>query len=213
MGDVTARATPLDRSTVETIVRPRAALVRSTALSIVFSAVPIAVAVVWVAVPTGLWLVVGALVLLLGAVVLALFLRLRTAFVAVHDDRVTVRGAVTGNRTFSRSGVAELVLATTHGAVAERTSRELVALDPTGEALFRVRADVWGDDGVDRLVEALDVRTTRLPKPMSMREFARRWPGLRTWYEQPVALVVVGTLAALTVGGLVVAEAAGLSHR
>jgi hypothetical protein len=213
VGDTTARATALDTSTAETVVRPREALVRSTAMSIVFSALPIAVAVVYVAVPTGLWLGVGAAAILLGATVLAAFLRLRSSVVAVYADRVTVRCAVTGSRTVPRSDVHEVVLATTHGSVAERTSRELVALDLTGQALFRVRAVVWGDDGVERLVDALDVRTTRLLRPMSKREFVRRWPGVRTWYERPLALVLLGGVTAATVGGLVVAETVGLSHR
>jgi hypothetical protein len=213
VGETTARATPLDTSTAETVVRPRQALVRSTAMSIVFSALPIAVAVVYVAVPTNRWLLVGMAAVLLGATVLAAFLRLRASVVAVHADRVTVRCAVTGSRTVPRSYVHEVVLVTTHGSVAERTSRELVALDLAGRALFRVRADVWGDDGVERLVDALDVRTTRLLRPMSKREFARRWPGVQTWFEQPLALVLLGGAAAATVGGLVVVETVGLAHR
>ncbi|PYY36063.1 hypothetical protein DEJ16_11015 [Curtobacterium sp. MCJR17_055] len=213
MGETTARATPLDTSTAEELVRPRAALVRSTGLSIGFSALPIAVAVVWSAVPTGLGAVVAAVVLLLAAVVAAAYLRLRTAFVAVHQDSVTIRGVLTGTRTVARSRVHDVLLVTRHGASAERASRDLVALDPAGEALFRVRGDVWGDDGVERLVDRFDVRTERLPGTMSAREFSRRWPRLRHWYERPAAAVLVGGAAVLTVGGLLVAETVGLVRK
>jgi hypothetical protein len=213
VGDTTARATPLDTSTAEELVRPRAALIRSTGLSIVFSALPIAVAVVWSAVPSGLGLVVAAVVVLLTAAVVAAYLRLRTSFVAVHPDHVTIRGVLSGTRTFARAGVHELLLVTRHGATAERASRDVVALDAAGEAVFRVRGDVWGDDGVTRLVERLDVRTDRLPGSMSAREFSRRWPRLRHWYERPSAAVFVGGAAVLTVGGLLVAETVGFVRK
>ncbi|WP_146243236.1 hypothetical protein [Curtobacterium sp. MCBD17_021] len=213
MGDMTARATPLDTRTAEELVRPRASLVRSTGLSIVFSALPIAVAVVWSAVPTGLWLVVAAVVLVLTAAVLVAYLRLRSSYIAVHPDRVTIRGVLSGTHTFARSRVHELVLVTRHGVSADRTSRDVVALDTAGEAMFRIRGDVWGEAGVDRLVDRLDVRTSRVAKAMSAREFQRRWPRLRAWYEQPVAMVLVGGAAVLTVGGLLVAETVGLARK
>ncbi|GAA1494694.1 hypothetical protein [Curtobacterium herbarum] len=213
MGATTARATPLDTSTADVVIRPRAALVRSTALSIGFSAVPIAVAVVWVAVPNGPWLVVGGVVGLFTAAVLAVFLRLRSSFVALDPDRVTIRGILSARRSFFRSQVHEIVLAVTHGAAVDRTSRELVAVDAAGDPLFRMRGEVWGDDGIDRLVDVLDVRTTRLPRPMSSREFARRWPGIRAWYERPRAYVLVGGVTVLLVAGLLIAEALGLGRR
>ncbi|PZE85057.1 hypothetical protein [Curtobacterium sp. MCBD17_032] len=213
MGDTTARATPLDTSTAEELVGPRAALVRSTGLSIGFSALPIAVAVVWSAVPTGLGLLVAAVVLLLAATVLAAYLRLRTAFVAVHPDSITIRGVLTGTRTFARPRVHRLLLVTRHGASTERASRDVVALDAAGEALFRIRGDVWGDDGVERLVDRLDLRTDRLDGSMSTREFARRWPRLRHWYERPAAMLLVGGAAVLAVGGLLVAETVGFVRR
>jgi len=213
VGATTARATPLDTSTADVVIRPRAALVRSTALSIGFSAVPIAVAVVWVAVPNGPWLVVGAVVGLFTLAVLVAFLRLRSSFVAVDPDRVAIRGVLSARRSFARAQVHEVVLAATHGAAVDRTSRELVAFDANGETLFRMRGEVWGDDGIDRLVDTLDVRTTRLARPMSTREFTRRWPGIRAWYERPRAYVLVGGVTALAVGGLLVAEAVGLARR
>jgi hypothetical protein len=213
VGGTTARATPLDISSADVVIRPRAALVRSTALSIGFSAVPIAVAVIWVAVPHGPWLVVTAVVGLFVAAVSAVFLRLRASFVAVDPDRVAIRGVLSARRSFSRSQVHELVLAATQGAVVDRTSRELVAVDVHGDALFRMRGEVWGDDGIDRLADTLDVRTTRLDRPMSARELTRRWPGIRAWYERPRAFLVVGAVTALALGGLLVAAALGLAHR
>ncbi|PZE59316.1 hypothetical protein DEJ24_08630 [Curtobacterium sp. MCPF17_001] len=186
---------------------------RSTALSMGFSAVPIAVAVVWVAVPNGPWLVVSAVVGIFTVAVLTVFLRLRSSFVAVDPERVAIRGVLSPRRSWFRSQVHEVVLAATHGPAVDRTSRELVAFDANGDTLFRMRGEVWGDDGIDRLVDTLDVRTTQLARPMSTREFTRRWPGIRAWYEQPRAYVFVGGVTALAVGGLLVAEAVGLARR
>lgn len=211
MGDLTASATTRPRSTAyDVVVRPRRSLVRSTILSVVFSAVPLAVALVWVSLPLRLWPAVASVVILSAVVVGIVFVRLRTAFVGVDPDRVTVHGVVTPNRRFGRDRVHSVVLATTYGSIVERTSRELVAFDAEGAPLFRLRADVWGDAGLDRVVDALGVGVSGDARPVSAREFARRYPASRAWYEQRAAYVVVGALAVLTVVGLLVVETTGL---
>jgi len=181
VGETTAPATAItDRGTYDVVVRPRAALVRSTALSIVFSAVPLAVALVWVSFPLQIWAVLASVVVVLGGLVGLLFIRLRSAFVGLGPDGVTVRGVLTPRSTVARDTVAGVVLATTFGSSVDRTSRELVALDAEGTRLFRMRADVWGDTGLEQIVDGLGVQVTELGRPLSTREFSRRHPAVRT---------------------------------
>ncbi|WP_420368267.1 hypothetical protein [Curtobacterium sp. L1-20] len=211
MGDLTAPVRARPRTTAyDVVVRPRRSLVRSTILSVVFSAVPLAVALVWVSLPLPLWPVVSAVVIAVGVLVGVVFVRLGTAFIGLDPGCVTVRGVVTPNRRICRDRVHALVLATTYGSAVERTSRELVALDADGAHLFRLRADVWGDDGLDRVVEALGVGVSDDVRPVSAREFARRYPASRAWYEQRTAHVVLGAVAVVVVAGLLVVETNGL---
>ncbi|WP_144763503.1 hypothetical protein [Curtobacterium sp. 9128] len=180
MGDTTAPATAItDDAVYDVVIRPRPALVRSTALSIVFSAVPLAVALLWVSFPLRLWAAVATLVVVLAVLVGILFARLRAAFVGLSEDRVTVRGVLTPSRTVDVASVDAVVLATTFGGSVDRTTRELIALDAAGQHLFRMRADVWGDAGIDQVVDGLGVQVTELGRPLPAREFARRYPAGR----------------------------------
>ncbi|WP_022904087.1 hypothetical protein [Curtobacterium sp. B8] len=211
MGDMTAQATVRPRArTYDLVVRPRSALVRSTALSIVFSAVPLAVALVWVSFPFRLWALMASIVVLLAVVVGTAVVRLGTAYVGVDARAVDVHGVVTGNRRIPRDDIDRVLLVETFGASVERTVRELVAFASDGSHLFRMRADVWGDAGLDRVVDELGVTVSEAPRPISAREFARRFPSSRAWYERSRAVLVVGAVAVLVVGGLLVVEAAGL---
>lgn len=207
MGDLTAQATTrLGTTGYDVVLRPRRSLVRSTGLSIAFSAVPLAVALVWVSLPMQLWTLVAGVVIALAVVAAVVCVRLGTAYIGVDPDSVVIRGVVTPNRRIARDRVHSLVLATVHGSSVDRSSRELVAFDADGEHLFRLRADVWGDDGLDRVVEALGVQVTEEPRPVSARDFARRYPTSRAWYEQRGTYLVVGSLAAVVVGGLLLLE-------
>ncbi|WP_022906306.1 MULTISPECIES: hypothetical protein [unclassified Curtobacterium] len=211
MGDLTAPAAARPSATVyDVILRPRRSLVRSTILSVVFSAVPLAVALVWVSLPMPLWPVVATAIILLAAVVAVVFVRLGTAFIGLDPVAVTVRGVLTPNRRVPRERVHSLVLATTYGSAVERTTRELVALDADGTHLFRLRADTWGDAGIDSVVEALGVQVTDETRPMSIRAFVRRYPASRSWYERRGAYVVVGVVAVLAVATLLVLETTNL---
>ncbi|GAA3337093.1 hypothetical protein GCM10017714_02590 [Curtobacterium pusillum] len=211
MGDLTAPAAARPRATAyDVVLRPRRSLVRSTILSVVFSAVPLAVALVWVSLPLRLWTFVATVVIVLAVHVGIVFVRLGTAFIGIDPVAVTIRGVVTPNRRVARDRVHSLVLATTYGSAVERTTRELVAFDAAGAHLFRLRADTWGDTGIDRVVEALGVQVTDQTRPMSLREFVRRYPASRAWYEQRGAYVAVAVAATLAVAGLLVIETAGL---
>ncbi|MBT1679167.1 hypothetical protein [Curtobacterium aurantiacum] len=214
MGDTTVPAVaPVPAVVFDTVLRPRRSLVRSTALSIAFSAVPLAVALVWVSFPFRTWAVFAAVVVAMAAVVGVVFVRLHTAFIGIDGDGLTVRGVLTGRRRIARDRVHSLVLATTFGSSVDRTVRELVAFDRTGTHLFRLRADVWGDDGLDRVVDALGVQVVEESRPVSARTFAKRYPTSRAWYEQRSAYLLIGGLTALVVGGLLAVEFAGLSAR
>ncbi len=213
MGDTTARATVLAMHEYDTVVRPRTSLVRSTALSILFSVVPVGVAMTWMSVTPRAWAVLVVVVLVLALAVSTAAVRLRAAFVGVEGGVVTVRGVLSRERSFARAHLAELVIATTHGLSVDRTRRELVALDQGGTPLFRVRGDVWGEDGLDRVVAALELPTSEMTKPMSMREFVRRWPGSRAWYEHPRGWAALAGVAGLVVLGLQLACVTGLLPR
>ncbi|MBT1546834.1 hypothetical protein [Curtobacterium aurantiacum] len=214
MGDTTVPAVaPVPAVVFDTVLRPRRSLVRSTALSIAFSAVPLAVALVWVSFPFRTWAVFAAVVVAMAAVVGVVFVRLHTAFIGIDGDGLTIRGVLTGRRRIARDRVHSLVLATTFGSSVDRTVRELVAFDRTGTHLFRLRADVWGDDGLDRVVDALGVQVVEESRPVSARTFAKRYPTSRAWYEQRSAYLLIGGLTALVVGGLLAVEFAGLSAR
>jgi len=211
VGDLTAPTAARPRANAyDVVLRPRRSLVRSTILSVVFSAVPLAVALVWVSLPLRLWTFVATVVIVTAVVVGIVFARLATAFIGIDAAGVTVRGVVTQNRRIARDRVHSLVLATTYGSTVERTTRELVAFDAAGSHLFRLRADVWGDNGIDEVVEALGVQVTDEPRPVSLRDFVRRYPASRAWYEQRAAYVTVGALAVVAVAGLLVVETAGI---
>lgn len=211
MGDLTVPTGARTRAAAyDVVLRPRRSLVRSTILSVVFSAVPLAVALVWVSLPLRLWTFVATAVIALAVVVGLVFVRLGTAFIGIGPTTVTVRGVVTPSCRVERERVHSLVLATTHGSAVERTTRELVAFDEAGSHLFRLRADTWGDAGLDRVVEALGVQVTDETRPMPFREFVRRYPASRSWYEQRGSYVVVGVLAVVAVAGLLFVEAANL---
>jgi hypothetical protein len=214
MGETTVPAAlPVRPAVFDTVLRPRRSLVRSTALSIAFSAVPLAVALVWVSFPFRTWAVFAGIVVAMAAAVGVVFVRLHTAFIGIDDDSLTIRGVLTAHRRIPRDRVHSLVLATTFGSSADRTVRELVAFDRTGTHLFRLRADVWGDDGLDRIVDALGVQVVEEPRPVSARTFAKRYPTSRAWYEQRSAFLLVGGLVVLVVGGLLAVEFAGLDAR
>ncbi len=211
MGDMTAQATVRPRARAyDLVVRPRSALVRSTALSIVFSAVPLAVALVWVSFPFRLWALMASIVVVLAGVVGAAVVRLGTAYVGIDARSIDVRGVFTPLRRVPRDQVDRVLLVETHGASVERPVRELVAFAEDGTHLFRMRGDVWGDSGLARVVDELDVTVIEEPHPLSAREFARRWPASRAWYERSRGIVVIGLLAVLVVGGLLLVETAGL---
>lgn len=211
MGETTVPAAPHVRAAVyDVVLRPRRSLVRSTALSIVFSAVPLAVAMVWVSFPLRTWALVATVVVALAALVGVVFVRLRTAYIGIDADGVTVRGVVTPHRRIPRDRVHSLVLATTYGSSVDRTMRELVAFDATGGHLFRIRADVWSEQGLAQVVEALGVQVTEENRPVSVRSFAKRYPSSRAWYEQRSAYLVVGGVAALIVIAILVVEFTGL---
>lgn len=211
MGDLTAPAAARPSATAyDVVLRPRRSLVRSTIMSVVFSAVPLAVALVWVSLPMRLWPVVAGAVIVLAAAVAVVFVRLGTAFIGIDPVAITVRGVLTPNRRVDRDRVHSLVLATTYGSAVERTTRELIALDDAGAHLFRLRADTWSDAGIDSIVDALGVQVTDETRPMSIREFVRRYPASRSWYEHRRAYVVVGTVAVLAVAALLVVETTGL---
>ncbi|OIH93187.1 MULTISPECIES: hypothetical protein [unclassified Curtobacterium] len=211
MGDTTVPATPSLRADVyDVVLRPRRSLVRSTALSIVFSAVPLAVALLWVSFPFRGWTVAAAAVLAVVVVVAVAFVRLSTAYIGIDPEGLTIRGVVTPHRRVPRERVHSLVLATTFGASVDRTTRELVAFDAEGMHLFRIRADVWGDRGLEQVVDALGVQVLDEPRPVPARAFAKRFPSSRTWYEQRGAHFFVGGLAAVVVAALLFIETNGL---
>lgn len=211
MGETMARAMPRGGAAYDVVVRPRPALVRSTALSFVFSAVPLAVALVWVSSPARLWAVVAGLVLLLAVVAGTVFVRFRTAFVGITTEVVDVRGVLTRATRVRRDAIDRLVLATTFGASPDRTARDLVALDVQGVPLFRMRSMVWDDHGLDAVVEALGVQVSEADRAVPTRDFVRQYPASRAWYEHPrgwlwpaavAGIVVVSILAVETIVAL-----------
>ena len=212
MGDLTAPAATSSRTTAyDLVLRPRRSLLRSTILSIVFSAVPLAVALVWVSLPLQLWTFVASVVITLAVALGVVFARFGTAYVGIDHVAVAIRGVLTPNRRIDRDRVHSLVLATTHGSALDRTTRELVAFDAAGAHLFRLRTDVWEDAGIDSVIDSLGVQVTEEPRPMSAREFIRRYPTSRAWYEQRGTYLLVAGLAVLAVGGLLVLETVTLS--
>ncbi|WIA99101.1 hypothetical protein [Curtobacterium sp. MCBA15_012] len=207
MGDTTVPVTGRLRApTFDVLLRPRRSLVRSTVLSIVFSAVPLAVALVWVSLPVRWWALVATLVVVLAVVVGVLFVRLRSAFLGIAADAVVLNGVVSANRRIARDRVDHVVVASTHGSPPDRTVRELLAFDVTGRHLFRMRADVWGDAALDRVVDELDVRVDREPRVVPPAEIARRWPTSRAWYERRSGALVAALAAVVLVVGLLAVE-------
>lgn len=211
MGDLTAPTDARPRAMAyDLVLRPRRSLVRSTILSVVFSAVPLAVALVWVSLPLRFWTFVATVVIAIAVVVAVVFVRLTTAYIGIDAAGVTVRGVVTPTRRIERPDVHGLVIATTYGSAVERTTRELVALGPDGAHRFRLRADIWGDDAIDSVVESLGVQVVEEARPVTLREFVRRYPASRSWYEHRASHIVLGVLAVGAVAGLVILQTTGL---
>lgn len=209
MGETTARVQPI-LAGYDLVVRPRTNLLRSTALSIVFSAVPLAVALMWVSLPVRLWAVVASVVVVLALATTVVLVRLGTAYVGVGPMRFELRRVVSTNVALDRADVDRIVLATTYGGSVDRTTRELLALSASETVLFRMRSDLWDESAIARVANAFEVQITDIRKPMSVREFARRFPTGRAWYEGRRGLVTVGAIATVFVLGVLVAETAGL---
>lgn len=214
MGETTVPAAGRLRSPVyDVLLRPRRSLVRSTALSVACSAVPLAVALVWVSLPVRWWALVATLVVVLGVLVSALFVRLGQAYLGIDAGSVALHAVLTPSRRIDRARVDRLVVATTYGASADRTARELMAFDAEGRHLFRVRSDVWGEPAIDRVLETLDVPVDHERRPVHVRELARRWPASRTWYERRAGVLVVALATVCVVAGLLAVETVGLLAR
>ncbi|GGL66850.1 hypothetical protein GCM10009706_01680 [Curtobacterium citreum] len=214
MGDATVPATGRLRAPVfDTVLRPRRALVRSTALSVVCSAVPLVVALVWVTLPMRWWSLVAGFVVLLAVLAGVLFVRLGSAFLGIDEDDVVLHGVVTANRRIPRARVHHLVLVTTQHGTADRPVRTLLAFDADDEHLFRMRGDVWGDAALERVVDVLDVQVDREGRVLPAREVARRWPSSRAWYERRAGVAVAGGAAAALVVGVLAVETIGLLAR
>ncbi|KQO62271.1 hypothetical protein ASF23_10705 [Curtobacterium sp. Leaf261] len=192
------------------VVRPRTTLLRSTALSIAFSAAPLAVALMWVSLPPRLWALVASVVVVLALATTVVLVRLGTAFVGIGPERFDLRRVMSPNVTLDRSDVDRIVLATTYGGSVDRTTRELVALSTSGTVLFRMRSDLWDETTIARVANVFGVQITELRKPMPIRAFARRFPTGRAWHEGRRGLVAVGTIAAVFVLGVLIAETTGL---
>lgn len=197
----------------DVLLRPRRSLVRSTVLSVVCSAVPLAVALVWVSLPVRWWTLVASLVVLLAVLVGVLFVRLGQAFLGIDADSVVLNAVLSPSRRIPRDRVHRIVVAPTYGATSDRATRELLAFDADGGHLFRMRGDVWGEAALDRVVETLDVPAEHERRAVHVREFSRRWPASRSWYERRTGVLVVGAAAACIVVGLLAVETVGLLTR
>lgn len=212
MGDMTAQAAIRPRpQTWDLVVRPRTALVRSTVLSIVFSAVPLAVALVWVSFPFRLWALMATVVAVLAVVVGAVAVRIGTAYVGVDATSVAVHGVLSRTKQLDRACVDRVVLV--ERAALDHSVRELLAFAEDGTYLFRMRSDVWGRSGQDRVVEELGTTVLQEPRALSAREIAERWPTSRAWFERRGPVIGVGLAAVVLVGALLAVETAGLLAR
>jgi hypothetical protein len=201
---------PMPATEYELVVRPRAALLRSTVLSVLFSAVPLAVALLWVSFPERLWALVATVAVVLLAGIALLFVRFRSAFVGVGPRRFVLRGVLTPNIAVDRADVDRIVLATTFGGSSDRTTRELLGLSASGAPVFRMRGVLWEDAEIARVASMFDVQITDLEKPMPLRDFYRLYPSSRAWYERRNAMVVVGLVAVALVAVALLAETTGL---
>ncbi|WIE74738.1 hypothetical protein [Curtobacterium sp. MCSS17_007] len=214
MGEATMPAARRLRTPVfDVFLRPRRSLVRSTVLSVVCSAVPLAVALVWVSLPVRWWTLVASLVVVAAVLVGVLFVRLGQAFLGIDADSVVLNAVLTPNRRIARERVRRIVVAPTYGTSPDRTTRELLAFDADGTHLFRMRADVWGDAALDRVLDTLDVPVEHERRPVHVREASRRWPGSRTWYERRSGVLAVVAAAVCIVVGLVAVETVDLLTR
>lgn len=214
MGEATVPAAGRLRTPVfDVVLRPRRSLVRSTALSVLCSAVPLAVALVWVSLPVRWWTLVASLVVVLAVLVGVLFVRLGQAFLGIDADAVVINAVLSPSRRIARARVHRVVVAPVYGASPDRATRELLAFDAGDGHLFRMRGDVWGEPALDRVVEALDVPVEHERRPVHVREAARRWPSSRTWYERRAGVLLVGAAAACVVAGLLAVETVGLLAR
>jgi hypothetical protein len=209
VGGTTAGSSPVERGH-DVVVRPRAALLRSTALSILFSVVPLTVALVWVSFPLRIWAVVASVVAVLAVVAVVVYVRFRTAYAGIGSDDVEVRGILTPSVRIDRASVHRVVIATTFGASVDRTTRHLLVLSDSGRTLLRMRSVLWDDSAIHRVAEGLDAQVTELRTPVSLREFHRRYPGSRAWYERTGPLVTIGTATVAVVALAIIAEDMGL---
>lgn len=208
MGELAARESRTARPIYDVVVRPRETLLRSAALSVTLSAIPLVVALVLVSLPFRLWAAMATVVLVLAVFAVVLFVRLRIAFVGVDNTHVTVRSVLTPNRRVLRNSIDRLVLATVYSMTVERQTRELIALDHMGNALFRLDGSVWADNSITGIAAALGVQLTELQKPMPLRDLIRRYPTSRVWYERRTGMAASISVAALLIAGALAAELA-----
>ena len=189
----------------DVVVLPRPSLARSATLTAIASLAPVAALLLWLTHDTGDWpavLWVADVVIVIGLVA---YWRYRVSSTVVSPTEFVKRGWLPGFVRLRRDRIAALVLVRTYLSHSTETVPQLYATDASGARLFRMRGTYWSEEAVARVVEALDVPTTRVAKPLTPREFHREHPAARYWYEGRPWLsgpVVVGLFAAAT-GGLV----------
>jgi len=206
----TPRVTSVTPYEHDLVMRPRPALLRTMTLTIALSAAPLAVALVWVPLPLPLSVLVLAVLLALAVLTTVIVVRFRAASVSVDAGCISVRSVVVRTASVPRSAIDRLVLVTTYGPSIDHPTRELLGFSAEGAHLFRIRGAVWGDAGIARVIQALDVQVTELPKPLSLADFHRRYPASRAWYERRQTVAWAAAVAALLLGAALVTGTAGL---
>lgn len=186
-------------------VEPRRSVAVSATLTGLAAIVPVGAALLWLTWPSGLWPVVVALGVVVIALGLAAYRRYRLSFAALDAEHFVKRGWLPGSVRVRRDRVSEVVVVSTYLPNSTDTVLQLVAFDAVGVRLFRMRGHYWPDEAIVAVRDALDVASTLIDKPMSLRQFFRRYPHARYWYEgRPgLAVPVIVGLFALASGALV----------
>jgi hypothetical protein len=194
-----------ERDEYDVVVEPRRSLATSAVLTSLAALVPVGAALLWLTWSSGLWPVGVAHGALAGVIGIAAHRRYLISFAALDAEHFVKRGWLPGYVRVRRDRIAEVVVVSTYVPHSTDTVLQLVAFDSVGVRLVRMRGHYWPDESIMTVRDALGAASTVITKPVPLRDFYRRYPHARYWYEGRPGLSVpfVAGLFALASGALV----------
>jgi hypothetical protein len=193
-------------------VRPRASLLRTAMVTMLFVTSPLFGVLYWFGMIQGTWAAVLAahVLVILGCVLVGL--RQLTIFAEVRDGRLRGNGIFSPVEQVELARIARVDLVDTYVSLVPSPVRQLLVRDTEGRRLFRMRGNFWTPGDLERIAEALPVAATKVTEPIDLHDFFRAYPGSAYWFEDKRAVTVIGVVLGVIVVAAVAAGTMALAR-